>query len=106
MNRTHKAEALERAYRRTVDHNVRGVLAVDAAGVPVDPLDPEAVRWCAIGAIRRELGASPGLAACTVLGVPAEHTITVLKRNDCGGDLRAAFDELIAALPPDEAATV
>jgi hypothetical protein len=105
MNRTHKAEALERAYRRAVDHNTTAAMARDATGRSVDPLDPEAVTWCAIGAIRRELGASPGMAICTQLGVPADLTITIMQRNDNGGNLRIAFDMLIAALPPDEAPT-
>ena len=95
------AEILRRAKARIAlpSQWVQGCLAVDAAGEPIQPGDPSACAWCALGSIVAD-GFDESLGARKAFG-DAVGQRYFSRFNDSEttthADILAAFDRAIAA---------
>jgi hypothetical protein len=91
-------------------HWCQGTYARDNRGYPINPIDPDACSWCALGALARaavDVGASPGTGAGAVdiLYRVSDSASTVVGVNDRDGHeaVIALFDRALAADLPQPA---
>lgn len=117
--KTDKEQAIEvlRKGRKEIEdptHWIKGEAAATAEGAPVDPTDPRAVCFCAIGSVRKYstepsgrgmINTYPGLKAMAALraAIPSEApALRIPTFNDnpktTHADILALFDRAIAQL--------
>jgi hypothetical protein len=102
-----RIEIIERSRVRVREHGTTDAYARNADGEETGATEPDAVCWCALGALRVEFEADTEHRLMCELGFmysedKAEELLTeIVQANDGGGSIDAAFDRLIAALPED-----
>ena len=102
MDRTEKVRLISEALALTKAHPANGAYAKDAHGLMTEPLFPDAVCWCGLGALRKVFGAKMGELPGK-LGLDQDEfgdlADGIIRANDVGteADLDAAFERLAEA---------
>jgi hypothetical protein len=104
MTKEEKIQKINAALARTLAHPCRGAYARSAKKMHVRALDPDAVCWCALGALKKEFNVDTDRELHNTLGLRGDYEArggnasTLLEVNEAGGDLAEAFAKLVEAL--------